>query len=437
MIFGRKKNNYDDDYDDEYDDEEDYELVAFKGALNDTEVDLSQHGRLVDAGLMRAKDLVTDAILRRAELIRVEPRGERAVIQITVDGIGYPGGKLSKQEALAITQMMKLLAGLDIRQRKAPQSGGLVSELEEKKYMLDVQTTPLQGGAERLTIGIRDASIKLETPEEVGFSPELKEKLRDMSGERSGVILAAGPPRSGTTTTSFALLRGLDVYLYSIYTICNTGGRELSNITPFEVKKDDDLKTTIQRCMRVDADVIMCDPIKGADQARDIFELCDKVTLMSEITARDAIGGIIQLVKYLEDPNIVANGLRGIFSQKLLRKLCEDCKEAFRPNPKLIAKAGLPPETKVLYRAPRFDDEDPEYEPCEHCGGVGYHGRMAMIEMVEMTDEMKAALIGGGGSAELKAVARKEKMPTFRQEGLRMVAEGITSLEELQRVFKA
>ena len=125
MIFGFGKS---DDYDD---DEEELELVTFQGALNGKKPDVKANGRLMEIGLVPAKEIVSDAMLRRAETVRVETKGAAAVVRLYIDGIAYPGGRLPKQEAHAVTQMLKLLAGLDVKQRKAKQKGGIKAEFQE------------------------------------------------------------------------------------------------------------------------------------------------------------------------------------------------------------------------------------------------------------------------------------------------------------------
>jgi type IV pilus assembly protein PilB len=238
-------------------------------------------------------------------------------------------------------------------------------------------------------------------------------------------------------------LRTIDSYIYSIFSIADIGGRDIFGVTQFEVRPEDDLDTTLMRMIRSEADVVFLDPLRDAETAKVVFGKQDRTTLLSEMTAKDAAQAVLQLIAWLEDPKKVAEGLRAIISQKLIRRLCDKCKEAYRPNPKLIVKVGLPPETKTLYRPPvpkppTPDQPQEEIEPCRKCGGIGYFGRMAMFEMVEMTDAMRELVATGPKNpADIRALARKEKMLTFQRDGLRLVTEGKTSLEELQRVFKA
>ena len=441
MIFRRQR---DDDWDDDEDDdeEEEIEYVLFQGALNGNEVDLAANARLAQVGLIPTKELITDALERRAERIRLEPKGQGAKVLIYIDGVAYPGGQLGKQQALAITQMTKLLGGMDIKERTKPQSGGMKAELEQVPYQLNVVSEPAGGGAERLTINIQNLKKILETPSDLNFPQEMRDKIREYAARRKGLIVVAGPPFSGVTTTTRAVMRTVDVYLYSCFSLADMGGRDLPNVTPFQVKEGDEFPTSVMRIKRLEGDVIYIDPIKNAARAKEVFAELDKATMICEMPARDGVHALLQLAEWIGSMEEVAKNVSLSISTKLIRTLCKDCKEAYRPHPKLLQRIGLPPETKLLYR-PRTppDPDDPDVteedlEPCETCGDVGYIGRTGMYEMVEMTDALREFLNANPPYAAIKTEIRKLGQQTMQKEGLRLVAEGITSLEELQRVFR-
>lgn len=434
MIFRRRDSEPDDD------EEEELEQVLFQGAVNGIEADLKGNAKLVQAGLVRAKELVSEAMARRAEMIRVDTKGQTAMAVMLVDGLPYPAGKMPAQAALAITQILKLLAGLDIKVRDKPQAGGINAEYSEKKWIVKIDAQPVAGGPERLIVRIEDPKVKLEKPDEIGINPELRQKIRDYSSSRSGVILAAGPPMSGVSTTALGIMRSVDAYLYSIYNLANLGGRDLAHVTEFKKNDGENLVQWITRAKRQECDVMLVDPLRDAETTKIIFDEADDRSFVTEMAAKDAVDGVIRLNAWLGDPKITAERLKLIISQKLIRKLCPECKQAYRPNPKLLAKVGLPPETKVLYRVPRpIENEKGEVEEpddCPKCGNIGYFGRMALFEMIELSEGMRPVVAAGGDAAAIKAQAKKENMQSFQKDGLAAVASGKTSLEELQRVFQ-
>jgi type IV pilus assembly protein PilB len=415
--------------------EDELEYVLFRGALNGKDANLSENARLAQAGLIPAKEIVTDALLRRAEAFRIDPKGKVAAVTLYIDGVPYPGGRMAAQQGLAVAQMLKLLAGLDIRERSKRQAGGVRAELDNVKYELKVESTPIESGGERIWVYAVDVKKRLESPDEIGIPEKLKQTIRELTSQKNGLILACGPPKSGTTTTAIGIVKSVDAYLYTIYSLVDLDGRELAHVTNFETEQGDDLETTISRCLRVEADVIFTDPLRDAETARTVFSFHSKVALISEIVAKDPASAVVQMMKWLDDPKETAEGLKLVIGQKLVRLLCGQCRLAFRPNPKLLSKAGLPPESRVLYRPATVEGVE-DAEPCAKCGGIGYLGRTAIFEVIAMTEGMQALVAGGASAYAIRGQSRKEHMLSFRREGIRLVAEGKTSLEELQRVLK-
>ncbi len=430
MIFGFGKKKQEEDFDEEV------ELVLFQGTFSGIEVDISEHARMAEVGLLRAKELVSDALEGRAELLRLEPKGDRVVAQMMIDGVGHAGARLSSKEGLAVTQCLKLVSGMEVRERKKPQQGGIKAEYKDRKYLLMIDTKPLEGGVERLNVHLIDVKDARYSPQELGFDGSVIDKIREMAASKNGLILAAGPTGSGVTTLSFALLRGIDAYLYSVHTVIDVRHRELKNIGKFERREGESLDEVLQRLIRVEGDVAYIEPITNAEIAKTALAKQEDLTLVAEIPARDAAAGIEMFCKLTGDPKASATALRGVFSQKLIRRLCEKCKQPYRPNPKFLQKVGLPDTVQTLYR-PYKPEEGEAPRHCKRCNGMGYLGRVAMLEIIEMTDRMQQLVAAGKPAAELKAQARKEKMTNIKDDGLRLVAEGVTSLEELQRVFKA
>ena len=359
MIFGfGKKKQQEDDFDDEV------ELVLFQGTFNGIEVDITEHARLAEVGLLRAKELVTDALERRAELLRLEPKGDRVVVQLQIDGVGFSGTRLSAKEGLAVTQCLKLVSGMDIKERTRPQQGGIKAEFNDRKYLLMIDTKPLEGGVERLNLQVVDVKGAKYSPQELDFNPDVIAKIREMGSHRNGIILAAGPPGSGTTTTCTAITRGIDAYIYAIFSLTDTRHREMKNITQGERREGESLSDAIQRLIRQEGDVVLVDKIDSAEIVKNILERQNEITIISEITARDAASGVESFAKLSGDPQAAAEALRGVFSQKLIRRLCDKCKQPYRPNPKLLQKIGLPETVQTLYR-PYKPEEGEDVRPCK------------------------------------------------------------------------
>jgi type IV pilus assembly protein PilB len=402
-LFGGKKK-------DEPEEEEEIEPVSFLGPLDGQEVNLKANGRLVEAGLMRAKDLVTDALARRADTIRIEPKGPQAVVTILVDGMPYPAGKLAKAEGMAIT------------------------EFEAKPYTLGIKSIPVADG-ERLVVRVTDSKIKLETPTELGMGEPMRLKLREMCSE-PGILLVVGPPGSGTTTTLFAVLKNIDAYIFTIFTLADYEGRKVQQVTALEREPNEELEATIAKAARREANVLLCEAVKADATAKSMFAKHESILMLAEMAAKDTSAAVMQLIEWVGDAKLVSEGLKGIVTQKLIRTLCPDCRLAYKPKADFLKKLGLPEETPALYRKPPEPAEGSLDEPCEKCGAIGYFGRTGMFEFLEATEGMRAVIAGKPDANSIRSQMKKDKMTTLQQDGLRLVAEGRTSLEELQRVFK-
>ena len=435
MVFGRKKREVEEEIEDE---EEEMELILFQGSLNGVEANLKANAKLARAGLLPAKELVSDAVSRGAQEILIEPRGPKAAVRCIIDGVAYPLTSLPGKRALAITQVLKLLAGLDINIRDEEQSGGINAEYEEVEYILVVDTSLTKNGQERVRVRVENLKKQILKADHAGFTQDFRKEIRAMLTEQSGVVLVVGPPASGATTTSYVVLHTVDAYLYTVYSMADTGHRELINIAEFTPEEEHDLAMSLDRVLRREANVLFVDPIDEPETAQTIFDFQKKLAFIAEFPAPDPATAIQTLISWL-GADVVAEGLRGIITQKLARALCEDCKEAYRPNPQLLKRLGMPPETKVLYREPVPDEEDPEAptieELCEPCGGSPYHGRIGMYELLRVTDGMKEVILAGADPAAIKEQMRADNGMTLQKDGLRLVMEGKTSLEELQRTL--
>jgi len=434
VIFGFGKKQ------EEEHEEEEIELISFLGPRNGRTPQLQQNPGLVRAGLVPAKELVSDAAARRAQMLRLEPKGERFVGMLVVDGQKYPGLKFSKQQGNAITQILKLLAGLSIQDRRSPQRGAIKAEFDGKPFDVTVDIQPVPGG-ERLNVYIENLKTRAEKPEDIGISDELKEKIRELVSGKQGLLLTCGGPRSGLTTTTIGVVRSVDAYVSNVFSIFDTGSWDIPYVTNFEkADENEDLETTVTRCQRVEGEVIYCPPFNTEQDARVLFERSEKSTLIAEFPAKETVSGLGQILNWIGDPEIVATRLKGLITSKLIRRLCPSCKQAYAPNPKLLAKIGLPPETKALYRhrvQPQELAKGEVWETCPKCNDMGYFGQVAMFELLELTAGMQEVVRQGATPDLIRRQIKEDDMLTLQKDGLRLVAQGLTSLEELQRAFKS
>jgi type IV pilus assembly protein PilB len=424
---------------DEEDEFEELEQVLFQGPMYGREANLKKNPRLVQAALVPVKRMISDALSRRAHTILLEPASGRVGMRFVVDGIPYPAGAVPGQRGIGMIQMLKLLAGLDTQERAKPQSGGISAEFDGVAYRLLLDITPIKPGVERVRIRVVNPKESYIRPTEINFPDDLRSKLREFTHECSGVVIACGPPESGTTSLSLVTLHSTDPYLYSVFNIADVGDNELVNVVDYEPEEGHDLELSLDRIKRREGDIVYVPPFTDPGTTQVLFDFSSRLAFVGEMPVRTPIEVIQKLIEWVGADSVIKN-LRGVITQKLIRTLCDDCKQAFRPNPQLLKRLGLPPETTVLYRAPAPPPEDDPEAPtveelCSDCGGSPYHGRAACYELLEMTDGMKEVIAAGADPNAIRKQMIAENMRTLQKDALRLVVEGRTSLEEVQRSF--
>jgi type IV pilus assembly protein PilB len=235
----------------------------------------------------------------------------------------------------------------------------------------------------------------------------------------------------------YGVLRNVDAYIHNVFTMIDSGGRTLFHVSTYDDPvQGENLEGSLTRLARREANCVLVEPIRSAEVAKPVFAKADSLMIISEMTAKDTASAVQALVQQVGDPALVAEHLRAIVQPKLLRRLCQACRLAYRPKPDFLKKLGLPETLKTLYRVPPIPEDAKDHEPCPKCSDVGYLGRVAMFEMLEVTPAIKEIIAAGADPAALRAQMKKEKATTLQADGLRLVAEGVTALEELQRVFK-
>ncbi|NQV26338.1 MAG: Flp pilus assembly complex ATPase component TadA, partial [Rhodopirellula sp.] len=254
-LFSRNKNDDDDE-------EEEIEYVLFRGAANGQEANLEENAKLATAGLPLAKEIVTDALSLRAEMFKVEPQGEKALVTFFVDGMKRPGPRLPIQRANALVQILKLLSGSDIKVRDKPQRAELNAEYRDLPFELSVKTRPAppakgqKAPAEHLTVVFRNTKNKRATPEDIGIPEEIKSKVRHYGKSNSGIILVVGAPESGVTTTALCALRCVDSYMYQCYIVGKMGTRTVLNVPVFKQEEGHSLEHTFMRIQRNEGNLV-------------------------------------------------------------------------------------------------------------------------------------------------------------------------------------
>jgi general secretion pathway protein E len=383
---------------------------------------------------MAAKELVYDAVLRRATDIHLEPTIEQLSVRYRIDGILHAAEPFDRPTGDAVINVFKVLSAMDISEKRKPQDGSFSAKLQARELDFRVATSGSKAG-EKLVMRILDNSGSISKLEDLGMRPKIIEQVRSLVTQPHGMFLCCGPTGSGKSTTLYASLREIDRYQRNIITVEDPIEYHLDNITQMEVntKAGQTFATALRSILRQDPDVIMIGEIRDQETATIACQAANTGHMVfSTVHSNDAITSLFRLLDLGVEPFMISSALTAVLGQRLVRVLCEACKEPYKPKPEFLKKANLPVEkVDVFYRRP----ENPE-QVCQQCGGTGYFGRTGIYELLVISEALREMLRGNPSINKIKAEARKNGMIYLQEDGLRQVIQGRTSIEELLRVVK-
>ncbi len=386
------------------------------------------------SGYLSAKDLIYDAIMRRSTDVHLEPKDEEMSVRLRVDGVMYPSEPFDINTGVSIVNIFKVLGGMDISLKRKPQDGSFRAILEGRDIDFRAATQRTQYG-EKISIRILDQSASVNNLQGLGLRKPLFESLRSIIHQPHGLFLCCGPTGAGKSTTLFSALSDIDSYQRNVITVEDPIEYRIPNVNQIEInaKAGQTFSTSLRSILRQDPDVIMIGEIRDGETAEIACQAANTGHMVfSTIHANDTITALYRLMELGVDPFMVANSISGILAQRLARRLCTACREPYKPNPELLKKLRLPVDKiEYFYRQNRNTEVE-----CEECGGLGYKGRVGVFELLVINDRLRDLIRDKTKLSAVKAEARKNGMLYMREEGLRLLARGITTIDELQRVVR-
>jgi type II secretory ATPase GspE/PulE/Tfp pilus assembly ATPase PilB-like protein/ActR/RegA family two-component response regulator len=384
-------------------------------------------GELSAGPIVRLVSLMIEhAIRERASDVHIEPGPVGGHVRIRVDGVMQSALQMPMSLLIRVVSRIKILGKLDIADRHRPQDGRARVQVGQRQYDLRISTVPTRD-AEKVVIRILDpsASPMLET---LGIpAPELA-KLRQLLGYREGIIIVTGPTGSGKSTTLYSLVRELSTGAINIMTVEDPVEYELAGVTQIQVepKRNVTFASALRAMLRQDPDVIYVGEIRDAETAEIAAQAAMTGHLVvASLHTNDAVGVVPRLRDLGLPAATIATVLRGVVGQRLVRKLCPHCAEPIggkmsREEQMLADRQGVTPVRRAV--------------GCKRCSGTGYRGRAAVAEVLTVTPQFADAVNRGVAPSELDALAKAGGMRPIRKAGADLVAEGVTTVQELDRV---
>jgi type II secretory ATPase GspE/PulE/Tfp pilus assembly ATPase PilB-like protein len=393
-------------------------------------------------GYKTAYDVFNDALWRRASDIIFSPTQENYNTTYYVDGAALKQPPVPRDQMDYLMHFLKNLADLDPNEKRKPQKGRFRIHRKKENIDWEVTTAGSTAGEQVQVKHITQQNItKLA---EIGLPQELFEQLNKIRDAEQGLFIISGPGKSGITSTFYSLLRNHDAFLNSINTLERKPSSELPNITQNIYTLSDTGTTTyakkLQAIVRMEPDVVGVADCQDAETAKTgCAAVKDGKTVYLTLEADNVTRALGKWIKLVGERGLVADTLLGISNQRLLRKLCEGCKQAYEPNKELLRKFNIPAEkAKVLYRAGKVQyDKRGKPSTCEDCQGTGFVGRMPVFEIIIINDQLREVVKRSKSLSEIATQFRRAKMLYLQEQALRSVIAGKTSINEMVRVLSA
>jgi len=394
-------------------------------------------------GFNDLRKIVYDALERRADGIMFEFQAEQTLVRELIDGVWIDAAPLLKERGPLLNTSIKYLIGGNPEEFRKRQFGSFVATVKKKtKFTTDfvIQGTPT--GEEKGIITFVIQKVPFNSLEELGMRPEMQDKVKSLVNAPTGLVVFSAAPANGLRSTMNVVSRTADRFTRDFATV-----EDVQN--PYQVVENVVLNQYDSRKgetpMTVLPDVFFREP--HALLIRDlinteVFELCcneieNNRLIITTIRAKDAADAMIRLLAMRIQPSLFASSITAVVSQRLIRKLCPDCKEVFEPQPALLQRLGLPPgRITELYRVRSAPQPGEKRKPCLTCNDIGYSGRTALYEIIEVNDEIRKILVANPTVEAIRKAATQSGQKGFLFEGSLLIAKGITSVEELSRVMK-
>jgi len=373
--------------------------------------------------------MILEALRARSSDIHLESTPDGLRVRYRIDGVLHELSHPPRQFQAAVISRIKIMAGMNIAERRLAQDGRIRLRLSDRELDLRVSTTPTLHG-EGVVLRILDRGVGVRSLADLGMPPLVRDRFERLIRQPHGIILVTGPTGSGKTTTLYAALDRLNDPGVKIVTVEDPVEYQIAGVTQIPVNPKIGLTfaAALRSILRHDPNIIMI----GEMRDRETAEIAIQAALtghlvLSTLHTNDAPSGITRMVDMGIEPYLVAATVQAIVAQRLVRVICETCSEDFQPPADVVteAAAGQPDLPKPRFRRGRG---------CAACAGTGYRGRTGLYELMRMSEEVRARVVTGAPLADIGALAQAQGMAPLRAAGWAQACAGVTTLEEVLRV---
>ncbi len=404
--------------------------LTFEEARRDDEISVDQLRELVDDApiVQLVNMIIQQALTDKASDIHIQPEADKLRVRYRMDGILNDGTVVPKQAQAALISRIKVMAEMDISEKRVPQDGRISLALHGREYDMRVSSLPGVHG-EKVVLRVLDKSGIQITLSKLGFPSTMLEAYDRLIHRSYGIILVTGPTGSGKSTTLYATLNQLNSNEVNILTVEDPVEYQLPGLTQVQVNYRAGLTFPIalRTFLRQDPDIILVGETRDGETALISIESALTGHLVfSTLHTNDAPTATTRLIEMGIEPFLISSSVVGVLAQRLVRVLCPRCKEAYTPSAEAIHRLHLPLEVDqvTFYRG----------VGCPHCRGVGYKGRMGIFELMVVDTEIRELILQRTPAHVIREVALKNGMISLQTDAMQKIVQGLTSVEEALRV---
>ncbi|MGQ9677750.1 MAG: GspE/PulE family protein [bacterium] len=369
--------------------------------------------------------LLEQSITERASDIHIEPEENALVVRVRIDGLLQERGRFSLNLHPIITSRIKLLAGIDISEKRKPQDGQMEFKINSRRVDIRVSSFPTVYG-ENLVLRLLDKSSGPLKLTDIGMDKQLAQHFQNLIHQPHGIILVTGPTGSGKSTTLYAILNELNTPEKNIITLEDPVEYRLPGIRQCQInpRAGVTFASGLRAILRQDPDIIMVGEIRDFETAEIAFQAALTGHLvLATLHTNDAPSGLTRMIDMKVEPFLIASSIIAILAQRLVRKVCNRCAETYSPEPEILKRLNLEHNTNFL-----------RGKGCPACGKKGYRGRVGIFELLTVTPDIRRLIMENRSSEEIAVAAVRNGMKTLRQDGIAKAITGITTPEEVLRV---
>lgn len=373
------------------------------------------------------KGMIDQAVRQRASDIHIEPMERQVRIRYRIDGALYEKSVYSIRLLPAIVARIKIIGGMDISEKRKPQDGRITQIVDRKEFDIRVSILPTVYG-EKIVMRLTSKNALTREKSQLGLKPDELKKFDHILKNPHGILLVTGPTGSGKSTTLYTALSELNKEDVNIITVEDPVEANIEGINQVQVNNKADLTfaSALRSILRQDPDIIMIGEIR--DQETASIAVQASITghlVVSTLHTNSAASTITRLADMGIEPYLIADSTIGVIAQRLVRRLCPECKRQKKADAEELELLQMEPDADVTI-----------YEPCgcPRCDGAGFRGRIGVYEIMEVTQSLKSIISKNGSAEDIKKKALEEGMSTLRMSATRYVLEGITSVQEMMRV---